>query len=121
MFYETAKKLKDAGFGVGKSNQFLYPEEGSLGLSRSQACYVPTHEELLYVLGDDFEALYYRRHNKTWAAADQRTMMGGFFSSIEALAHLWLVNNKKCEHNFIDAKNEVVSETSMCSKCGLLK
>lgn len=99
--YELAKRLKDAGFSqVGSSG--IYPE-GNREHNPKNLCYVPTLEELIEAVGDEFGGLIqFHKDNGTsdkWIAHNYTTLIGYIEiegeTPSEAVANLWLALNEK--------------------------
>lgn len=105
MTYELALELKNAGFaldtelGFGQTSptgkgDWLYGPTGQHG---DDTAYAPTLTELIEALGEDFDALFYPRHDGLWRA-DASNKTGYSCTGAtpeEAVARLWLALNKK--------------------------
>ena len=94
MTYETAKKLKDAGF---KQTGIHSP----LTYSRKEGePYYPYLNELIEACGDEFDALFKCRDNGVniitdgWIAVDKDNTRAWGNTPEEAVAELWLALNK---------------------------
>jgi|GEM_PF-1144433 len=72
MNYETAKKLKDAGFPQSKIGTVLFKSDITLADNKKvwddNSAYLPTLLELITACGEDFRWLKYNRHAKTFLA-----------------------------------------------------
>lgn len=96
---ELAKKLKDAGFPIGKSNNFYtLPSNNS---RNDELIYIPTLSELIEACGDRFAELRYWPGSKDWRALSQAPDLktaseqgNGKFPD-EAVAYLYLALNTK--------------------------
>lgn len=103
MKYETAKKLKDAGFPQSGDGDFCLGsiEEDQGGITTTNSVYIPTLEELIDACGEEFWNLTYSRKEKGWSAesfeAATATISGTIFldTPSEAVANLYLALNKK--------------------------
>ncbi len=101
MNYETAEKLKDAGFPQGGDGHFMFPNGDILGFKTNEDhLYIPSLEELIEACGDDFISLVVLYDRKNWRAsayeiADRIEVLGS--TPIEAVANLWLALNGKNE------------------------
>lgn len=104
MKYALAKELKDAGFPqhIEKKGRTGFFSEGTKG----EDYYVPTLEELVSAIGEDFDLLCfdargssdvrfgrgYRREEK-WSASSWSRKSGFGNTPTEAVARLWLALN----------------------------
>lgn len=101
--YETAKKLKDAGFPqrVGITTMIWKGENWTSAASINEAIDLttvlvqPTLSELIEECGDDFEALQKRvfKNKSDWVATSHVLYAVGDFPK-EAVANLYLALNK---------------------------
>lgn len=96
MNYETAKKLKNAGFPqyIEKKGRTSFFSNGTTG----EDFYAPTLEELIEAIGDDFHCLVYTTNGgmdsdrKFWSAGTSRYVKDWQNGSTpeEAVANLYL-------------------------------
>ncbi len=99
MNYETAKKLKDAGFPQQGSATCTHPlghtEESLQEIGEDVV--IPTLSELIEACGEGFSSLSYW-DSKYWQATGKGVGMVGYTSASTpeiAIANLWLELNKK--------------------------
>ena len=86
MNYETALALKNAGFDQFGNNRNIDGAKVEI-----EDCYIPTLEELIEAVGDDFSHL--NRTNMGWAAFGDEGIFGS--TPTEAVAFLWLALNNQ--------------------------
>lgn len=103
--YETAVKLRDAGFPQKCIETYALPDGRFLGTDQIElyemktACKIPTLSELIEIFGKDFN--FVCQHPKTllWGAETHSGKVigseNGLLSAEEAVAKLWLELNKK--------------------------
>jgi len=97
MKYETAKKLKEAGFPFRKyegkeekPNLWDIEYEGG----SFESLYIPTLSELIEACGEDFRLLCQDGKNY-WSATSLKNYIEHGSTPEEAVANLWLELNKK--------------------------
>jgi hypothetical protein len=98
MNYALAKELEEAGFPQGGKGCWLLPPD-NLVARRIDRVYEPTLEELIEAIGPGFFSieLHGRADNEMsgpWVAKTHTRHQDGS-TPTEALAHLWLILNKK--------------------------
>jgi hypothetical protein len=99
MPYETAKKLKDAGYPqiypmVCVHGNYEGDLDGYCGCMQDDAVTYPTLSELIEACGVPFELM--RTDNNTkWYTSNDNGKVGTGKTPEEAVTHLWLALNKK--------------------------
>lgn len=134
--YDLAVRLRDSGFPqrefpgsmICKHNLLadspIYIDE-SLHYCE-EGVYAPTLSELIVELGDSLQSLINNKPNG-WIGFTNRKDERGERLEIKgptpeiAVSELWLkIKGNICEHNWIDARNEVVESGEYCSRCGAI-
>ena len=134
--YETAVKLKNAGFPQNKSDFYYskYAQGTNLPVLESKyddtacgefLCDTPTLSELIEACGDNFHCLVYTTNGgmdcdrKFWSAGKNALAKEWSNGSTpeEAVANLWLALNCKCD----GAKAQFDKGVPMCIACGKKK
>ena len=108
MKYETAKKLKDAGYSqedprrvpVSLTNENVNEILHDALLKMKKDCYIPNLSELIEACGDVFYELQQKPIKEGWEATAFLSLEthaeGNGDTPEEAVAHLWLrLNDKK--------------------------
>lgn len=96
MNYETARKLKEAGFSQEILGGYImhtpdctdwnYPNP----CTKESRCYAPTLEELIEACGEDFVGgSVFMKWDRTWGAGNSKQIVSGATPE-EAVVNLWL-------------------------------